>query len=394
MEASRTSVRSPLVAACALGAAIAGLNIGGLGPVLPALHEDLHVSLGDLGVLFAANFIGSLGTTIVAGPLFDRRMPRPFLLTGISLMLCGLVLFSLASTLPEVIIAAVLTGIGGGVNALGSTVLAARQFGSQAGRALALVNMAFGLGAFLGPLAAAASIAATHQYRPFFMASGVLLLLPMAIIVRLPLPGPVAHSTGKTARLDGRERLAVGLLALVAFCYLGAEIGFGGWIYSFVLQTGTANTTLASCAPAAYWLALGLSSLGAALRPRSWRGEYVVVCAGIGACVMTLVMLAGRGSSVVEIVAAGGVGLALGPIYPLSLAGAALVAPSAAGRVSALVIASSQLGGALLPWLQGLLLARGPLWGLGVTLGACLAMAVVQAGLIGVLRSRSAPPWR
>ena len=389
-EHSRASVRSPLVAACALSAAVAGLTIGGLGPVLPTLHERLHVPLGSLGVLFAANFIGSLAATILIGPLFDRRQPRPFLLLGLGLVFCGLALLALATSLQGVAIGAALTGVGGGASALGATVLTARALGARAGRALSLVNMSFGLGAFVGPLAVAALSGATHQYRPYFIAICAFLLLPLGILARTPLPGPVAQGARRSGALGGSERLAVVLLALVTFCYLGAEIGFGGWIYSYVLQTSTANATTASWAPAAYWLALALSSLGAALRPRAWGGEYVVLYAAIGACAMSLVVLAGRGSSGVEIAAAAGVGLALGPIYPLSVAGAALVAPAAAGRVSALVIASSQLGGALLPWLQGLLLARGPLWGLGLTLVACLAMVALQAGLIGLLRPRSA----
>lgn len=384
-------MRSPLVAACALSAATAGLTIGGLGPVLPALHERLHVPLSDIGVLFTASFVGSLAATLAIGPLFDRHRPRLFLLAGLGLMLCGLALLAFATTLQGVAGGAALTGVGGGISALGSTVLTARALGGRAGRALSVVNMAFGLGAFVGPLAVASLLRATHQYRLYFIAVGALLLLPLGILARAQLPGPLARSTQRRGTLDGSERLAVGLLAVVAFCYLGAEIGFGGWIYSFVLQTGTADTAVASWAPAAYWLALALSSLGAALRPRAWRGEYVVLCAAIGACAMALVVLIGRGSIGVEIVAAAGVGLALGPIYPLSLADAARVAPAAAGLVSALVIASSQVGGALLPWLQGLLLARGPLWGLGLTLAACLAMAAFQAGLIGLLRTRPAP---
>lgn len=393
-DTSRASVRSPLVVACAIGAAVAGLTIGGLGPLLPAIHERLHVPLGDLGVLFGANFIASLAATIVIGPLLDRYQPRLFLLAGLGMVLAGLALFSLATTLPLVIVAAALTGLGGGVNALGSAVLVSRAIGTRAGRALSLVNMAFGLGAFVGPLVVAALIAFTHQYRPYFIAIAVLLLLPAAIFARTPLPCPPARGTGGHGVLGSSDRLAVGLLALVAFCYLGAEIGFGGWIYIFVLQTGTTSTTIASWAPAAYWLALGLSSLGAALRPRSWRGDYVVLCAAIAASTMAFVVLAGRGSIGVEIAAAAGVGLALGPIYPLSLAAAALTSPAAAGRASAVVIASSQVGGALLPWAQGRLLARGPLWGLGLTLAVCLAMAALQAGLIGVLRSRSGPPRR
>jgi fucose permease len=77
-------------------------------------------------------------------------------------------------------------------------------------------------------------------------------------------------------------------------------------------------------------------------------------------------------------------GLCLGPIYPLTLACAAGLVPRLAGSISGLVIASSQVGGTLLPWLQGLLLAHGPSWGGGMTVLACAALAIAQMGFIRV----------
>ena len=138
-EASHSSVRSPLGAPCSLSAAVAGLNIGGLGPVLPAFHDSLREPLCNLCVLFGANFSGSLTATVVTGPLLDRNQLRTFLLTSL-----GQVLLSLATSLPTVIIAAALTGAGGGANSLGSAVLASRQLGVHARRVLSLMHMTFG----------------------------------------------------------------------------------------------------------------------------------------------------------------------------------------------------------------------------------------------------------
>jgi len=66
----------------------------------------------------------------------------------------------------------------------------------------------------------------------------------------------------------------------------------------------------------------------------------------------------------------------------LSLGTAAGLVPAAAGRIAALVIASAELGGSVLPWLQGRLLELGASWGVILTLIVCLAMAVLQLSLL------------
>src|SRR5262249_8299111 len=157
--------------------------------------------------------------------------------------------------------------VGGGVNSIGSTVLATRLFGSQGGRALSIVNMSFGLGAFIGPLIAGAVLDATHQYQPIFVGIATLVVIPLLIFARVPLPHPKASEQGRE-RLPRPDRQAVLLLALVGFLYLGAEIGFGGWIVTYLRQTGDVGVAAASRIAAAYWLALSVSSLGAAVRPR------------------------------------------------------------------------------------------------------------------------------
>jgi fucose permease len=237
--------------------------------------------------------------------------------------------------------------------------------------------MSFGLGAFAGPLAAAAVLTAFDVYWPIFVGIAAVLVPPLVILSLLPLPGPRHHHEA-VLRLPRAARPAVLLLATVTFLYLGAEVGFGGWIFTYVRQTTTATMATASWATAAYWLALSISSLGAAVRPRRLRAEGLVFACALGAATAALCALAARGHVTLELAAAAALGLCLGPIYPLSLASAAGLVPAAAGRVAALVIASSQIGATLLPWVQGLLLALGPGWAVALTATLCSAMAALQ----------------
>lgn len=371
-----------VIGATALVALTVGLNIGALGPALPALHARLHASIDQLGILFGASFAGSLLTTLILGPLLDRRALRPPLIAGCAVLALGLALLPLATSLIAATAALTLAGIGAGTNGIGSTVLAARLFGHQGGRALAVINMCFGLGAFAGPLVAAAVLDATHDYRPLFSGIAACALAPLAAYALAPLPAPVARGHSDAAPPIRGVLTAAALLSALTFLYLGTEVGFAGWAFTYIRQASRAAVTLAAWAPAAFWLSLSASSLGAALRPRAWRAEWVVLLCSVGALAVAVLFVAAHGKTYLEIVAAALLGLCLGPIYPLSLGSAATLAPRAAGRVSSLVVASSQLGGTLLPWLQGALLAFGTHWSMGLTLAGCAGMALLQAALL------------
>lgn len=372
----------PALLATALTAAGIGLTVGALSPALPTLHTHLHTPLADLGILFSANFGGSVLSALLLGGRFDRRSGRDILVAGIALMILGMLALPLATSLPQAVAALALIGVGSGTNSAGVPVLTARLFGARGGRALSLVNMCFGLGAFVGPLVMAAALERTHQYGGVFAGIAALLLLPLALYLLVPLPVPRPLPHGRAPRLPATARPAVALLAAIAFLYLGAEVGFGGWLYTFVRESTSADPATASWAPATFWLALSIGSLLVALLPlRVAPARIVFWCALCAGAVLALLL--GLGSVIgIAIGLAGLLGLLLGPIYPLTLAEAADLVPAAAGRVASVVTACSQVGGAVLPWAQGLLLARGTGWGIGTTLAACLALSLLQAVLL------------
>jgi len=188
-----------------------------------------------------------------------------------------------------------------------------RLFGDQSGRTLSLVNMCFGLGAFAGPLIAAAVLAALHDDRPIFAGIGALLIVPLVIYARCPAPGPTAHVHAARLRLPRAAIPAVILLAALMFLYLGVEIGFAGWIYVYVDETSQAGSGMAAWAPACFWLALSASSLLAAVRPRRWRPEWLVFVSTVGSSFAVVGVLGMRGHAIGEIVATAAVRLFLDP---------------------------------------------------------------------------------
>ncbi|HVC81426.1 MAG TPA: MFS transporter [Chloroflexota bacterium] len=378
---------SLLVVAFALDAFSTGLGLGAIGPSLPSMHERLHAPLGSLGLLLGGEYLGSLLATLALGPLLDHRSPRPMIVGGFLLTAVGFALVPLANGLALAVAALAIAGMGVGAAAVGAPVLIARQGGRQEGRALSIINMAFGAGAFVGPLSAGWALDVLHDYRPIFYAFSASLALPLLAVAAAPLLPPQAPVKRRLGSLPtGAWSLAL-MLAAVSFLYLAAEVGFGSWVYTYVRGTTHAGVNAASAASAAFWLSLSASSLGTALRPRAWHADRVILVGGAAGAGAALLFLAAPTSST-QIAAAVLVGLALGPIYPLNLGAAANLFPAASGQVSTVVICSSQLGGAVGPWLQGQVITRSYHLGIGLTIGLCAGLAGAQGAYLALRRQR------
>lgn len=108
--ARRTPGRLVLPALC-LGSFITTLNFAAPAPFLPAMSDDLGVSVGLLGQVTATMMILSAGLALVVGPLADHFGTRPFILIGLAATAISLFDFALAPVFAVLLIAAIAGGI-------------------------------------------------------------------------------------------------------------------------------------------------------------------------------------------------------------------------------------------------------------------------------------------
>src|SRR5262249_20452098 len=92
----------------------------------------------------------------------------------------------------------------------------------------------FGLGAFLSPIIVARSLQLSKDIN---WAYWILVLLMIPIAIRLYFQSSPAAQTHDNEQ-GGRQLdyLLIGLITTFFFLYAGAEISFGGWIYSYVMK--------------------------------------------------------------------------------------------------------------------------------------------------------------
>lgn len=370
-----------------------GVVLSILGPTVPAMAVHLGVSEAALGAIFTANFLAATATTATSGALFNRIGGRTLIPAGLAAMALGLVDEGTAATLPLVALGAVVAGAGTGVINVSVNAVAARLYPEWRGAVLTWLNVCFGVGGFVTPLVAGLSLTRLGGYAPAYLAGAVILALPILPLLRgVPASAskPACPPTERTSVLMLLRDHNLRLLMALAGLYLGAEIGFGGWVISIVAaMTHLPPSHLAPTA-SVFWICLAAGGAPTVLLLR--RGihpRYLIVLGALAAVAASILLLVLGGSVAPAIACCALIGLAFAPILPLTTALAAGQgdADGSDGMRVAAIFTVGQIGAAALPALQGALLGAGPELALWLTAACALAMAALAAAVTSNVRA-------
>ncbi len=366
-----------------------------LGPLLPQLASRWALSDASAGALFTAQFFGQLTattlSTFMTARVGERRtLAIGFLLVAVGVGAVGVVPASLRGL-------AVLTyGLGlGCVLPITNNMIAALS-PARAASALSLVNVSWGVGAMTWPLVVDA-LAAVHQ-------AGATTLLAVAALAIgttwLALPATAGHTKPATTtpttptsakasagRSSQSAAVPAGVVAshgVLILLYVGAETAIGGWVAAFARRMADGQGAWAY-APTAFWTA---QTAGRLLTPLALRRvtEPRLLVSSLVASVAAVLLLSGAATSAGGVIGASALaGLGVAAIFPLLWAGVIReVAPSRPAAVGPL-FAAGGVGGAVLPWLVGVVSTMHGLGtGLLVPLSALLLMLVVMKVAVAV----------
>ena len=139
------------------------MNQSLLSAIYPILKDSYHLDFGQIGLItLAFQFTASLLQPVV-GMVTDRR-PQPFSLPlGMGCSLAGLLLLSVASSYPVILLAAALVGIGSSVFHPEAARVAHMASGGRYGLAQSLFQVGGSTGSAIGPLLAAFVVVSRGQ---------------------------------------------------------------------------------------------------------------------------------------------------------------------------------------------------------------------------------------
>ena len=363
-----------------------GLASASLGPTLPGLAEHTGSRLAEISSLFVGRSLGYLGGSLLGGRLYDRMPGHPVMGAGLLLM-AGMM--GLAPLTPQrwMLTAAILVlGVAEGALDVGGNTLLVWVYRDKVGPFMNGLHFFFGLGAFLSPLIVAwAMLGGGNIVRAYWTLA--LLLLPAAFWM-LPLSSPIAPAVSINESGGETNTRLVALIVVFFFLYTGAEIGFGGWVYSYAVRLGLGSHAVAAYLTSAFWGAFTAGRLLSVPLATRFPPRSVLLADFIGCLASLAILLLGSNSLVATFLGTCGLGLSMASIFPaaLSLAQGRM---RITGRVTGWFLVGASAGGMVLPWLIGQLFeSAGP----RSTMVILLIDMAAAVGVLAVLTFQSARP--
>ena len=371
--------------------AILGVVLASLGPTLPGLAAHTASEIDEISFLFVARSSGTLLGALLAGRLFDRRPGHPILF--VTLLIIALLLF-LTPLLPWLWLLALvllLLGLSEGTLDVGTNTLLVWVHGAKVGPIMNGLHFFFGAGAFLSPIIVAEALRRTGDITLAYWALA-LLVLPVALwFLRLPGPAIVSADAADESGGGRRDPWLVALVGIFLAVYVGAEVSFGGWIFTYITASGLAGEAPAAYLTSAFWGAFSLGRLLSIPLATQWQPRTILVADLAGALLSLAVLLIWPHSLTAAWIGTLGMGATLAAIFPttLSLAGRRMAIN---GRVTGWFFVGASLGAMTIPWLVGqLFVAAGPRMTMAAILGDLLLAGMVCALLLWRASSRPLP---
>ncbi|MGD8403128.1 MAG: MFS transporter [Anaerolineales bacterium] len=330
---------------------ILGLFTAVSGPALPSLAENTSSTLDQISLFFVLGALGYLLGSYFGGQAYDRFPGNRIMAATLLVIAISGAFVPILRQLWLLLLAQFMLGLAQGANDVGcNTLLLWVHHDKGTGPYINGLHFFFGLGAFIAPLVLAGMLSLTGGIQWVFWIFA-LLSLPL-IIWFWNLPEPRAHSDTDANGRTPMPLTPVILLVLAFLLYVGAEVGFGNWIYTYALTLGLGTAITSAYLTSAFW---GTFTVGRLLG--IWISTHLrsitILFVDLVGCLASLGVIMLWGDSTLALWAGSiGLGLFMASVFPttLVLAGERM---NVTGSMTGWFLVGGGIGGMTLPWVIG-----------------------------------------
>ena len=383
----KSANKSALTTAYYLSFIMLGLLAAAEGPALPGLAQNTSTTLDQISLIFVFGALGYLLGSLFSGYVYDRLPGHHVIALTFSLISVCTALIPFIHSLGLLLLVMLVLGIAKSALDVGCNALLMWVHGVHAGPFMNGLHFFFGLGALGAPLILAQVLALTGGIQGMFWLFATL-SLPLAVWL-WKLPSPASEDASREDSADPFPVLPVALLVLALLLYVGAELGFGNWIYTYAFTLGLGTDITAAYLTSAFWGAFTVGRLfgvwvSARLKPAT------ILLADLAGCLagLALIMLWPDSAQALW-VGAIVLGACMASIFPttLLLAGEHM---RVSGTMTGWFLMGASLGGMSLPWVIGQAFVRIGAQAMPVLVSTTLA-ATLSVILLYNYRSRPIP---
>ncbi|XP_074846822.1 sodium-dependent glucose transporter 1 [Carettochelys insculpta] len=248
-----------------------GISIAGLGPTFQDLAANVNKNVSDIYYIFVGRSMGYLGGSVIGGILFDSM--NPHLLLGLTMLGTAAGHYAIPWCKKALLLTALMSVVGTSMGILdtGGNVLVLNIWGAEAGPHMQALHFSFALGAFVAPILTkmvlgnflspkiqaegektnnslpsdmpdplSTSVMKLHSNVSFMWAYSFIgtyiLIISLLFIILYSRTGSVqdkAKSSVQKCQIAKYHYAILFLLFLFFFCYVGAEVTYGSYIFNY-----------------------------------------------------------------------------------------------------------------------------------------------------------------
>ncbi|HSA99079.1 MAG TPA: MFS transporter [Anaerolineales bacterium] len=327
-----------------------GLGSGAEGPTLLKLADHTSSALSQISKIFFFGSLGYLLGSLLGGWIYDRVSGHRFM-AGILVSLGILIaLVPLATSLWVLLAIVLVLGFTKGALDVGCNTLLLWVHNETVGPFMNGLHAFFGLGAFIAPLMVAWSLASTGDIYWVFWIFAIL-ALPIAALV-WSLPSPASRAVPAQHENAPFPILPVLLMVLCFVLYVGSEVGYGNWIYTYAFKLNFETEVTAAYLTSAFWGSFTLGRLFGVWVSTRMKPALILSIDFAGCLISLGLILFFQESSTVLWVATILLGISQASIFAtfMTLAEERI---HITGTVAGLFLLGAGVGGMILPWSIG-----------------------------------------
>ena len=333
-----------------------GMATAILGPSILYLVNQTGSSLTELSFVFPARAGSYLIGSWISGILFDRYRGHRLLVLGLAVMGISLALvpFLLSSVgLVSMILA---MGLAMGLVDVGCNTLLFRVRDIKIGPVMNGLHFFYGLGSFLAPLILAGSLKFQDDIQWGYWGLGIFSLISLIQLIKLsePTSPGVEPAASEILPAEGSKHRSILILmiAIFYFAFVGVEIGYGDWLYTYSLQSHLADDQGAVLLTSIYWGAFTAARLVSIPLAARFKSKKILLGDLAGAFMGLGLVLFFPGSRTALWMGTIILGASLASIFPTALTYVETFMPMT-GKITSRFFVSGSIGSIFLPWIIG-----------------------------------------
>lgn len=327
-----------------------GLTTAVTGPTLPELANRTSSRIDQISFIFVTGSLGYMVGSWLGGKAYDRLPGNRILPFAFIALALTVAYIPTASQLIFLTLGFLVLGFSQGVIDVGGNTLLIWHHGAGVSPFMNGLHFFFGLGALLSPILVAQIFNFTGNIQWVYWFFG-LIALPLAVWTWF-LKNPSRHEKDAERNKAHFNYLVVGLVVLFFFLYVGAEMGYGNWIFTYTTALELGTPMSAAYLTSAFW---GFFTVGRLLGiPLAVRAAPTkILFIDLTGCLVALGLII-IGSQSQEALWIGTIllGLCMASVFPtiMTLADSKL---HLSGEITGWFLIGAGLGGMFLPWVIG-----------------------------------------